>query len=133
MAIAVDPARTFDYVLQCDRELPKEQQTVFQLKVLTAKELAQIEDNAVVIDKEEKIAVNSGSTVLKTLRVGLQAWENFKDANGNPVMFQRKAGIVCYENFDRLRPEWRRELANAITEQTRLTEDQVKNSESGQD
>lgn len=133
MAIAVDPERTFDYVLQEERDLPIEQQTVWKIKVLTARELAEIEDNTSRIDKEGVLQVRHGSVVLNTLRKGLRGWENFQDAQGNPVPFRDNNGVPREDNFDRMRPAWRREICNAITEQNRLTADQVKNSASGQE
>lgn len=125
MAIAVDPNRTFDYVLKEDRDLPPEQQTVFKLKVLSARELARLEDSVSVMDKDGNWQVKVGTKTLEILSCGLRRWDNFRDRNGNLITF---VGSMD-DNFDRLRPEWRRELADAITEQANLSEDERKNSE----
>lgn len=133
MAIAVDPNRTFDYVLKGDRKLPVEQQTVFKLKVLSAKELARLEDNISLMDLNGVMQVKSGSIILETLRIGLRGWDTFHDKNGNLIEFRDNNGKPRDDNFDLLRPEWRRELANAITEQTKLSGDEIKNSGLGQE
>lgn len=129
MAIAVDPNRTFDYVLTEDRSLPAEQQTVFKLKVLSARELARLEDSVSVMDKNGNWQVKVGTKVLEILSCGLKGWANFKHQNGNLVIFSG----ASEDSFDRLRPEWRRELADAITEQANLSEDEIKNFDLGRD
>lgn len=125
--IAVDPNKEFEYVLQCDRQLPTEQQTIFKLKVLSAKELADIEDKSARADLSGNLEFRSGSQTLRILNVGLKGWINFIGTDGNPVTFRENNGVPRPENWDLLRPEWRRELANAITEQNTLTEGDRKN------
>ncbi len=127
MAVAIDPNTTFDYVLKEDRKLPREQQTVFKLKVLSARELARIEDNIAVFDKEGNQAVRMGTKVIEILSAGLRGWENLRDRNGGVITYSEHRE----DRFDLLRPGWRRELADAITEQAGLSEDEVKNSGSG--
>lgn len=129
MAVAVDPNRTFDYVLKEDRELPAEQQTVFKLKVLSARELAGLEDSVSVMDKDGNWQVKVGTKVLEILRLGLKGWKNLWRTSEITEPFKG----IGDESLDLLRPEWRRELADAITEQTNLSEGEVKNSESGRD
>jgi hypothetical protein len=125
MAKAIDPSRAFDYVLEEDRKLPVEEQTVFHLKVLSARELAQLEDSmsTVKLGAEGTMQINSGSHVLKVLDMGLVGWDNLLNEAGGVVAFDKKD----VRRWDYLRPEWRRELTNAITEQTRPTKDEVKN------
>lgn len=127
MAIAVDPKKVFDYVLLCDREQPKEQQTIFHLKVLTARELADIEDKAARADMQGNLEFRSGTQIIRILNAGMKGWSNFKNAAGEEVAFRENNGAPRQENWDVLRPEWRRELANAITEQNALTEADQKN------
>lgn len=128
MVIAIDPSKTFDYVLLCDRANPPEEQTVFQLRVLSARELAEIEDGAIRSDREGKLEYLSGSQTIRILNYGLRGWRNFRDAAGNEVPFRENNGKPRGENWDCLLPEWRRELANAITEQNRISETERKNS-----
>lgn len=134
MAIAVDPDKVVPYVLIEDRKLPVEQQTRFLCKFLSAREDAQIQDNVVRGNTDEKsMQVKSGSTVLETLRKGLRGWENFKDQNGNDVPWRENNGTPRDENFNHLKPHWRREIANFITEQNTLKAEEIKNLESGQE
>lgn len=134
MPIALDPKRTSEFVLSCDRKdesgkpIPKEKQTVFELRVLTARELAQLEDELSEVDMRGTIKVKAGSQVLKILKLGLVGWKNFKDGKGNEIQFQKdKEGVPREQNWNYLKQNWRREIADAITEQTNLTEEQLKN------
>jgi len=127
MPIAIDPNKSWEYVLLVDRELPPEQQTVFELKALSARELATIEDGSVRSDREGKLEYLSGTQTIRILELGVRGWRNFKDPAGTDVPFRENNGKPRHENWDLLRPEWRRELANAITEQNRLSEEERKN------
>ncbi|MDA8122246.1 MAG: hypothetical protein M0Z38_06745 [Deltaproteobacteria bacterium] len=127
MPIAIDPTKVIEYVLLCDRDLPPEEQTMFELKVLTARELAKIEDGSARADVSGNIEFRSGTQVINILNVGLKGWRNFKDAQGREVPFRENNGAPRPENWDYLTPDWRRELANAVTEQTRVTETERKN------
>src|SRR5512139_1751638 len=107
MARAVDPSRAFDYVLEEDRKLEKDEQTIFHLKVLSARELAQLEDamSTVKLGTEGTMQINSGSHVLKVLDMGVVGWDNLKGENGNLIAFDKKD----QKRWDYLRPDWRRE------------------------
>jgi hypothetical protein len=128
MPIAIDPGKTWDYVLKCDRELPEEQRTVFSLRVLTAKQLAELEDRAVRSDPAGNLEYRTGTSTLQILKMGVTGWKNFRGADGSEIQFRENNGNPRDENWDLLRPEWRRELANAVTEQNRLSEEERKNS-----
>ncbi|MDD5762175.1 MAG: hypothetical protein PHP88_06650 [bacterium] len=127
MPIAVDPNKSWEYVLLVDRELPPEQQTVFELKVLTARDLASIQDGSTTGNVDGSLMFKSGTQTLRILDLGVSGWRNFKNESGAEVPFRDNNGKPRSENWDVLRPEWRRELANAITEQNRLTEEERKN------
>jgi hypothetical protein len=126
MPIAVDPARTYRYVLACERALPVEQQTVFLLKALTAREHAQIRDGLSVVDPQGNLLVRQGSGEILILTLGVLGWENFKDAQGAPVAFLADP-MQKDANWDRLAPHHRKELADAVTEMTFLSEAERKN------
>lgn len=127
MAIAIDPNKTFEYVLLCDRELPPEEQTIFHLKALSARELAEIQDKAARADMDGNFEFRSGSQTLRILEIGVRGWKNLRDAQGNEIAFRENNGRPRGENWDLLLPEWRRELANAITEQNRISGAERKN------
>lgn len=127
MVIAIDPERTFDYVLQEEKE--KENPTIFKLKILAARELAEIEDNvsSFVSGKGEvELRIRPGTEILQILRRGLKGWENFKDDKGKDIPFRENNGVPREDNFDRLRPEWRREISNAITEMNTMSGEETK-------
>jgi len=75
MATAVDPDHVSDYILEADRELPKEEQTVWKIKNLSSR---------------EAIGATAGST-LETHRlavlVALKGWENFLDKDGKVIIY----------------------------------------------
>lgn len=127
MVFAIDPSQPFDYVLKCDRELPHEEQTVWELKPLDVREAAQIEDGAVLFNSDgQEAKVASGSTTIKILQLGLKGVRNFRNRDGSEVQFTTaKKGTVVSDTFlSRIGPEHRRELANAITEAAHLSEDE---------
>ena len=143
MPIAVDPQKPFDFILSCDRDeagAPKDDAsaesiserrvTRFKLKPLTVQEATSVEDGVAAWDTASgKVDVRQGTQTLTILRLGLVGWEDFYDAAGNPVPFTvanngKTKGQVTNATLDRLAPSWRREIAEAIMEQTRLTEDE---------
>lgn len=136
MPIAIDPREPYEYVLECDRKLPDDEQTKFVLKVLTLGELANLEDSLFRMDPGSGEAkLMTGSHAIKILKLGLRGWRNFNDANQQPVEFEtRRTGTsagprdeVTDSCLERLHPDWRRELANAITSQAKLNEEERKN------
>jgi len=134
MPIAVDPRQPWDYVLKAERN--NETPTKFHLRPLTCGELATVEDNLAAFNAESGEArLLSGTQTLKILRMGLVGWSDFYDAEGKPVEFQGTRRKVAGQDvvqpdditLDRLVPADRREIAEAITEQNRLTDTDRKN------
>ena len=144
MPIAVDPNRTWNYVLECDRPktpaegeapTPPSSPTTWKLKPLTCREHARLQDGIASVDRTIGVVnVASGTNALEACRMGLVGVENFFDSNGAPVKFLHKfdktygRDFVTYDFLDCLRPEWRDELAKAITERSEITEADAKNS-----
>lgn len=128
MPIALDPKSTFPYVLKDDRELPKEQQTVFQLRGLTVSEEATVTDSMILAHGGvEELSVRAGTHQLTVLRYGLKGWSNFKNADGADVAFEVEKGhprCVTDACLDRLLPKYRAELSSAILERGVITEDE---------
>ena len=125
MAIALDPGQVFSYILKEERKLASENQTVFKLRCLSSKESAKIEDSfATKVNLETgDVQVKSGMKTYELLQLGLIGWDNFKGNDGKTVAFD----VDDKARLDRLRPAWRRELADAIMEQNILTEKDRKN------
>lgn len=130
MPIALDPKSTWDYVLECDRG--EERPTVFELKALSVRDEARLEDGHASVDRvANAIRVSTGTTNLEALRAGLVGVRDFFDADGRPVLFDTdKQGRVSDSFLERLHPDWRQELARAIADRVRLTEADRKNSPS---
>jgi len=133
--IAIDPDQTHQYVPKIARDWPVEDQPVFILKALKAKDAARLEDGMAdaVINKKENdnttMRIYSGTAVINALKTGLVGWQNFKDVNGNDVIWRENNGVPRSENFDCIPAQIRKELAEAITEGNFLTEQEEKNSE----
>lgn len=128
MVIAADPRIPFDYILGIDRKKPRQEQTVFKLKILSPTEEAEIQDSGISMVKEQEFKFNLGKKKIQILKAGLVGWNNFKDRDGKDVLFNTdKNGEPTDESLSRLRPEWRTELANAITEQNTMSEEEIKN------
>ena len=87
--IVRSPKQTWNYVLQADRRLPKEKQTVFKLKHLTLAEEQALLDNwsrDPVTGQGVRNAV--GSEHLLVLRRGLVGWTNLVDGDGLDIKFE---------------------------------------------
>ena len=127
MPTPINPRERYPYVLKRERSLPVEGQTRFFLRPLTCEELASLEDNSVRFNVQtDEMRVQSGTTLIRTLQLGLVGWENFGGAEFKVTTIGGTKTVrteVTKECLDLLSPADRRELANAITEQNRLTED----------
>lgn len=135
MVIALDPESTFEYVLRDDRKLPDEQQTVWLLRPMTAREYAEIENRSMRMDSKTNEAIfSSGTTTLSILKAGLAGVRNLVNDRGEPVPFATKVNgrngnreEVRDEFLDKIHPRHLKELANAITERGQLTEEDREN------
>jgi hypothetical protein len=123
--IAVSRREVFDYVLEEDRELLPEQQTLFKLRPLTLKQSIPIEDEL------GKHAASGGLPMgtfnYKVLKAGLVGWENLVDDNGQPLVFSTGKDGVEDELLERFTTAQRTELANAIWQRAKPTDDDAKN------
>jgi len=126
MPIALDPKSTFPYVLEDDRAMPEEDQTVFDLRGLTVAEEAAVSDSMILAHGGmDELSFRAGTHQLTVLRKGLRGWANFKGADGEAIPFKQSRGhpgCVTDESLDRLLPRHRQELSNAILERGSITE-----------
>ena len=81
--IAVDPNKIHRYVLQAERTEPKEKQTTFLLRALTARERAEADDLA----SDRTGRMTFGSQHLYILQRGLTGWENLQAEDGQNIPF----------------------------------------------
>jgi hypothetical protein len=127
MPVALTPNETWPYVLEAERKKPKEDQTVFQLKAKSGALRAHI--------KNIRFSIGFGSADNETLLHCLGGWENFKDSSGNPIKFKTQIvedETLCAEtNLDYLSEDDCMELVRAINKHDKITEEEAKNSDSG--
>ena len=130
---AIDPAQVHDYVPKRYRNLPTEKQPVFQVKILSAREAAELENNSVSAhtgtNNKQVMRVMAGTTVLKALVKGCVGWKNWKYSNGEEAKFRDNAGKPSDKTFDCVPNVIRAELAKVITTGLGLTEQAAKNSD----
>jgi hypothetical protein len=123
--IARDPRATWKYVLVKDRALPREQQTVFNLKHLSLRAEQEAYDG-IERTKDGSVVMDTGSRSLKCLREGLAGWDNLLDEKGAPVDATKNAlGQVDDVSLMRLEIEDRMELAGAIENEIAYDPDTV--------
>ncbi|MDH5640849.1 MAG: hypothetical protein OEY28_06110 [Nitrospira sp.] len=77
--IAFNPNREYEYILQEERGLPKDQQTVFILRGLTHGQHSE------VLDCNPRI----GAMASIRLRYGLVGWKNLRTEDGKQVVFTK--------------------------------------------
>jgi len=130
---AIDPAEIHDYVPKRYRKLPPEDQPSFQLKILSARDAAELENNSLSShtghDNKQFMRVKSGTTTLKALVKGCVGWKNWKTKNGTEAKFRENAGKPNEQTFDCVPNVIRGELAKVITTGLGLTEQAAKNSD----
>jgi hypothetical protein len=119
MVKPVDPNQETEYVALEDRELPTDQQTVWLLRPLRARELAKLEDNLAEGQPRKKgghLKFKSGTHVLQTLDKGLSGVRNFGGQDLDLEADVGKAAKQKREDFySTIPPNIRRELADVIT------------------
>lgn len=135
MPIAQDPNKPFEYVLKADRGT--ERPTRWLLKPLTVREEADLRDGIMQYAGGASVEgrVLAGSIELKTLKLGLVGCEDFYDAAGNAVPFEDEPDnkrhptrrVVTDGFLSWISRSDRTELAEAIAERNRVTEDEEKN------
>jgi len=139
--IAIDPNQTWDYVLKEDRELQKDKQTVFVLGALSASAESEIEDSAGSLKLDmSKVAVgdlqstwhsNTNQNAIKILRAGLKGVQYFYNDKNELIEFDTEKAqgkdVVSDKFLTRLTRDQRIELANAITEKIKMTQEEEEN------
>lgn len=76
---AVNPSAVADYILECDKDLKKEDQTIWKISQLTSEEQAFIKD----------LAGAPGTQIEAACHLGLAGADNFCDANGDMIIWKR--------------------------------------------
>lgn len=122
--IALTPKERFSYVLECDRNLPEDEQTVFELRPLSIAEETKVQD-ALFGGGDAGMTMRTGTGQLMRLRFGLVGCKNLLDASGSEVPFETSKGSprhVTDAFLERLGPDARAELSDAIAERGEVSE-----------
>lgn len=138
---AVKPGGTWWFTPESERDEPEASRTMFELRFLTVRERADIENGIgymVASEKTEKrgsgrgdfdkFVPTVGDTEIETLVRGLVGWKNFRDADDGDVEFTTRKGpggnqVPTEDTLSHIPPGIRRELSNAITRGTELDEE----------
>jgi hypothetical protein len=128
--IARSPKSTWKYVLERDRSLPKEEQTVWKLKHLTlAQEHAIIDQVAYDPITGRGVRQAAGTEHLRSLRHGLVGWENFQREDKTQIEFEAgPLGGAKDELLYLLPLGAREELAQAIENELSIDEAELRKS-----
>jgi len=136
MVIPVDPKHEYSFIADEDKELPKDQQTVFKIRPLTAREEAHVTDAFLEMEigsGAPKAKSRLGARSIAILNIGLLGWENFPPGDVDDHQFkQRGEGtkrVVADETLSRIPGDIRTDLANAITDRLGMTETDEGNSD----
>jgi len=117
---AIDPNRMIDYIPKEDRDKAKDEQTIFNVKFLTSGSNATLRDetyDVVGTGKQRKEMLKTGTTELKSLKLGLKGWSNFVDNDGEPVPFD---GENIDKMIDMIPPIVRTEISDFIRGESTL-------------
>jgi hypothetical protein len=138
MAIAVNPNEPFDYVLEADRDLPPDEQTVFHLRPLSHSQRTKLDDLRFRMEgKTQVVGTPAGYMQDQVLKAGLMGWDNLRDAHGEQVPFVTTAPKTpnvlgtnlshpTDECLGRLHPNDAAELEAAIRTVQRVTDEEGK-------
>jgi hypothetical protein len=129
MAIAINPDDERVYILREDRGLPKDEQTMFFLRTLTARDYYRLKDGALEVRapirnaSETRTVFHTGTQEQEILLKGLVRWENLKDGHGNELTYpDGRDSDAKLKALSYLRPNWRKEISEVILADSDLTE-----------
>lgn len=122
----------FDYVLEEERELPPEQQTIWHLRGLNYSTYRDVMRTHLKLTDggDQLIDIDKLGVAEKVLNYGLRGWTRFRNAEGVEMECVRcKDGMLAPQTMDLL-VDVAVELSNAITERSTAQKDHAKNSSS---
>jgi len=124
--LAITPDATFKYTPQAFKILPPKFWPIFTLRYMDGIELAEFEGQSGFIVHSEKgreFHGTPGKYRIALLKKGIEAWKNYFDKSGKEIVFQGEESIKV------LPPDLQNDLMNAITEQTELSEEELRSLE----
>jgi len=132
---AVSPKQDYEYILKAERELPREEQTIFTLSHLSAAQEQFLSDKQ-GYQTDEGFVFTLGTSNIIALHLGLKKVVNFLNENGGEVEIERdekkaylpgKVRPIKLEFFDKLAKDDRDEVANVIKNGGELKDAELKN------
>ena len=131
---ALDPTSVIEYTPKQCRDWPEHFQPKFNLKVLSARESAKIQDSltkAIMKGKsnDKEFNFTSAGMQIDALDQGLVGWSDFRDAKGGFAEYDKSVGKGSMVNINRIPREWIPGMAEIILEGRELSEGQEKNSD----
>lgn len=136
MAVAIT-RKPKEYILESDRELPKEAQTVFHLRPLSYAERCDLQDNLFGTEiqrlgpkneSEGTTNVKAGTNEKLLLLYGISKIENLKDGGGELLVYNgtsKKNDKLTVLSM--LEQDWCSELAKEIRSISGLSKEEAKN------
>lgn len=131
-----------EYVLEFEREAPKEEQTIFILKPLSLEKRAELKDSILLTEiennlgpKNEPVASSkmrhlTGTYDRKALEAGLVGIKNLEGPEGELLEFDQNTDPKKRQQvLDALFPDWVTEISQEIFEMSNLSKGEKKNSE----
>lgn len=124
-----------EYVAKCQRGEPKEDQVVWLIRPLSAKESADIQNNLFRSEgwgKQRREQFLTGTQVVLVLRRGLVGWKNFKYEDDTSVDWEdpnvekteEGRDRIMDRNLDKIPASLRQELSDEIRGEAELGEDE---------
>lgn len=143
MVIAITPGETWDYIIEDERELESDEQTVFVLRTLTNAQHKHVSrpfafQTQKVGRKQRQaqdteVGFDTGEYLDRAIKAGLDDVRNFRGRDGVEIPFAASAprngkrAQVTEEFLDRIPNGIRTEIAGAILDGEKLEVDEVKN------
>lgn len=139
--LGINPQATHVYIPRCDRDLPKEKQTRFLIRAMTAKTRERLENNMAAANRNGGVDVFMGSAYYNICKEGLVGWENFRVPNEESGAeedvefktitspFDKKRQVPTDETMSYIPSDIRKEIADVI-ENERFTPEDLEKSAS---
>ena len=134
---AVSPEVPYPYICDADKDLPTDEQTVFNLTHLTVSEDAYLENHSGQMKRNGEYILHVGDAILLGLHLGLESVDNFTNGSNESIELERdgNAKIIVgkkrpwsEESLSKIPRDARIELYKAIRNGGELVEEEEKNS-----
>jgi hypothetical protein len=101
----------------------EENAPVFKLKMLSIRQLAELDDSLTAVDNTGGISLKTGSHALKALKMSLVDWANVVDDDDKPLVMKKNGdGTVSDEMLEMIPANIRAELSGAAISMSRFPE-----------